>query len=291
VHGEALELVQLKAALSRSAAEAAAATSKAELIAALGRVMENAVAIAATQGVSRAELEGRLRPTAHSRSVFRQVSELRSSVARAARDGSVRVTSHLYPRRRAAPAANRTRKERATELPQAPIQAVAAAALNSARLHETVTIVTQRFLGTRSMPLTRVRSFTRVVPVARAWTRDAIGRGLRAAGQVPPAAAGSGKAAEIPTVVLSASKYRSAKWVGQRPPRVPAGGAPTTAIVSPPRLELASRKELAQWAVTAASQLVVERLVLPYLRRVAAQRIEAAAAGGLGQLLRAAIWK
>lgn len=288
MHGESLEVVQLKAALSRHAAEAAAASSKAELVAALGRVVETAVSIAATQGVSRAELEGRLRPTAHSRSVFRQVSELRSSVARAARDGSVRVTSHLYPRRRATEAAVRTRKERPLDAKLSPLGA--AAAINPARLHETVTIVTQRFLGPRSLPLTRVRSFTRVVPVAREWTRDAIDlRWLRTA----TFAATSGKersaAADIPTVVLSSSQHRSARWLGRRPPRVPAGNARTTAIVAPPRIELASSKELARWAVGAASALLVEHLVLPYLKKRAAQKIEAAAQSSIGQLLRVAI--
>jgi hypothetical protein len=94
---------------------------------------------------------------------------------------------------------------------------------------------------------------------------------------------------EIPTVVLSSSNFRSARWLGRRPPRVPAGNVLTTAITFPPRVELASGKELARWAVSATSQLLVERFVLPYLRRVAMQRMQALAAGGVGQALQAAV--
>jgi hypothetical protein len=327
VQGENLEVVQLKAALQRHASEVASAASKQELISALTHVVDTAFSVAATQGVSRLELESRLRPTAHSRSVFRHVSELRSSVARAARDGSVRVTSHLYPRR----VLESTRRARV----HLPLTSPAIAA-GSAKLQETVTVVTQRFLGSRShnTQLTRVRSFTRVVPAAaRDWTLDAMElRWLRTPGapdsasvaaasssaSAPPAATSSApvspatnrggpapsaafsvrRASDIPTVVLSSSKFRSARWLGRRPPRVPAGNdrthrthptRRTTAITFPSRIELASRKELARWAVSATSQLIVERLVLPYLRRLAAQHMQAAAPGRFGQALQLAL--
>jgi hypothetical protein len=289
VQGESLEVVQLKAALQRHASDVASAASKEELVAALSRVVDTAFSVAQTQGVSRIELESRLRPPTHARSVFRHVSELRSSMARAALDGSVRVTSRLYPRWQAVDPTCSAR----TDLPLTS----PAIAARSAKLHDTVTVVTQRFLGSRSMPLTRVRSFTRVVPAARDWTLDAMElRWLRTPGPAVQAAPSGINAAtsvtrspEIPTVVLSSSDFRSARWLGRRPPRVPAGNVLTTALTFPPRIQIASRKELARWAVTATSEMIVERLVLPYLRRLAAQRMQAVAAGSFGQVLQIAV--
>jgi hypothetical protein len=289
VQGESLEVVQLKAALQGHASDVASAASKDELVAALSRVVDTAFSVAQTQGVSRIELESRLRPPAHPRSVFRHVSELRSSMARAARDGSVRVTSRLYPRWHAV---DPTRSAR-TDLPLTSPSIAA----RSARLQDTVTVVTQRFLGSRSMPLTRVRSFTRVMPAARDWTLDAMElRWLRTpspAVQAAPsginAATSVTRSVEIPTVVLSSSDLRSARWLGRRPPRVPVGNVLATALTFPPRIRIASRKELARWAISATSEMIVERLVLPYLRRLAAQRMQAVAAGSFGQVLQIAV--
>jgi hypothetical protein len=50
------------------------------------------------------------------------------------------------------------------------------------------------------------------------------------------------------------------------------------------RVPLASRKELAAWAVSATSQLVVERVVIPYLRRLAEKHMHRSKAAVLGDL-------
>jgi hypothetical protein len=297
--------VQLKAALKRHAAEVASAGVRDELVRSLGRVLEATFAIAATQGVSRIELEARLQPTVRDRSVFGHVSQLRSSVVRVARDGSVRVTTRLNSHRRAREQAQAVRQRS---------EPAASLAPRGLSLQETATVVTQRFLGARARgnSVTHLRSFTRLVPLTSAWTVDAISlRWLRtgffpmppvhrslgatldrvATPAVPPGKKVTHSAAsdrtpaaasvKIPTFVLRSrlSPLHSSRWL-RRPEQqvMTTSGARTTGLVVPGRVRLATRAELAAWAVSATSRLIVQRLLLPYLRRLAAQH--ASASGG-----------
>jgi hypothetical protein len=261
-------------------------------------VLDTAFAIAATQGVSRIELEARLRPAARSYSVFGHVSQLRSSVARVARDGSLRVTARIHSRRR---------REREREPIQPPLTAAATLIARGNSLQETVTVVTQRFLGARGSSVTHLRSFTRIVPVGSAWTVDAIAllrtglspampanvpvaasRGQVTPGPAPQRAAVSSPqtldrssaavSAKIPTFVLHPrlSPLHGARWLRRRERPVAPPSPPFHAgLTLPAAIQRATSGELAVWAVSATSRLIVERLLLPYLRRLAAQHVRA----------------
>jgi hypothetical protein len=302
-NGEAREVVQLKAALQRNAAEVANPGSRDELLTSLGRVLETTFAIAATQGVSRIELEARLRPAVHARSVFGHVSQLRSSVVRVARDGSVRVTTRLNSRLRAREEAEALRRR-----PEPASPSLAAATSVSARgisLQETVTVVTQRFLGARGSSVTHLRSFTRIVPVTSAWTVDAISLRWLRTGFFPEPPVQTNVAAKIdrvaapairprknatqppitsrtsdppsakmPTFVLRSRSVplQNSRWLRRPEQQATTTPRPQMGLVLPGRVQLATRAELAAWAVSATSRLIVERLLLPYLRRLAAQR-------------------
>ncbi len=180
------EVALLKAALQRHVSAVTTAKTRAEALASLGSLLETTFALAAAEGISRAEIEPKPVPTGNTRRVLRHVSQLRSSVARVARDGSMRV-------------------------------------------------VTQRFLGVRGMSSIRLRSFTRLIPADLAY--------------VPVPAPSSPRT------------YDAARW------------SDSTALVFPVRVPLATRKELAAWAVSATSHLVVERLLIPYLRRLAEKHL------------------
>jgi hypothetical protein len=195
------EAALLKAALQRHVSAVTTAKSREEALESLGSLLETTFALAAAQGISRAEIEPKPVPTGNTRRVLRHVSQLRSSVARVARDGSMRV-------------------------------------------------VTQRFLGVRGTSIIRLRSFTRLIPANLAYVPAPAHQSLRT--------------------------YESAPF------------SDSTALAFPMRVPLATRKELAAWAVSATSQLVVERLLIPYLRRLAekhiANRSAAASAALFGEL-------
>lgn len=294
-------MVQFKAALQRNAAEVASAGSRDDLLASLGRVLETTFAIAATQGVSRIELEARLRPAVHARSVFAHVSQLRSSVVRVARDGSVRVTTRLNSRMRGREQARALHPRPGPASP--PLTAATSVSARGISLQETVTVVAHRFLGAPGSSVTHLRSFTRIVPVTSAWTADAISlRWLRtgffpvppvqtsipatidrvAAPSAPPpkkvtqppaaSRASAPAGAKIPTYVLRArpTPRHSSRWL-RRPEQQVTSSHHPTGLVLPGRVHVATRAELAAWAVSATSRLIVERLLLPYLRRLAAQ--------------------
>jgi hypothetical protein len=181
--------------------------SRDEARASIESLLETTYALAATHGIAPAEVEPKPNPAGNTRRVLWHMSQLRSSVARVARDGRVRV-------------------------------------------------VTQRFLGVRGMSMIRLRSFTRIIPADIA-------------------------AYALPAVVRPQPAQR-ARLAYEEAPR---SAAMTLAF--PMRVPLASRKELAAWAVSATSQLVVERLLIPYLRRLAEKhmhRSKAAVLGDLGSL-------
>lgn len=191
------EAALLKAALQHHVSAVTTAKSREEVLASLGSLLETTFALAAAQGISRAEIEPKPVPTSNTRRVLRHVSQLRSNVVRVARDGSVRV-------------------------------------------------VTQRFLGVRGTSITRLRSFTRLIPADLTY--------------VPEPAAHVFQTYEPPPA------------------------SDSTALVFPMRVPLATRKEIAAWAVSATSQLVVERLLIPYLRRLAEKHMARSSASVLGDL-------
>jgi hypothetical protein len=176
------EVAQLKAALNRHAAAVTSSKSRDEARASIASLLETTYALAAAHGIARAEIEPKPLATGHTRRVLLHMSQLRSSVARVARDGRVRI-------------------------------------------------VTQRFLGVRGMSMTRLRSFTRLIP------------------------------AELVTYALPVTR--------EQPPYEDAQRSAASSLAFPMRVPLASRKELAAWAVSATSEIVVERLLIPYLRRLA----------------------
>lgn len=193
------EAALLKSALQRHVSAVATAKSREEALASLGSLLETTFALAAAQGISRAEIEPKPVPTSNTRRVLRHVSQLRSNVVRVARDGSMRV-------------------------------------------------VTQRFLGVRGTSITRLRSFTRLIPADLAY---------------------------VPVSAPGPHTFRTYE---------PAAASDSTALVFPMRVPLATRKELAAWAVSATSQLVVERLLIPYLRRLAEKHTARSSTSMLGEL-------
>jgi hypothetical protein len=178
--------------------------SRDEARASIEGLLETTYALAATHGIARAEFEPQPNPAGNTRSVLWHMSQLRSSVARVARDGRVRV-------------------------------------------------VTQRFLGVRGMSMIRLRSFTRIIP------------------------------ADIAAYALPVA-VRPQPVRSERPAYSEAPRSAATALAFPMRVPLASRKELAAWAVSATSQLVVERVVIPYLRRLAEKHMHRSKAAVLGDL-------